>query len=80
MGQDHPVSWQQAQGPRLRDRDARGRWAGSRESTWAGSIPRAAWRGHFLGSCIWAPGATVRLAPSGEGATGEKSSVYSAVI
>ena len=29
MGQDHPVSWQQAQGPRLRDRDARGRWAGS---------------------------------------------------
>lgn len=29
---------------------------------------------------LWAPGATMRFAPSGEGATGEKSSVYSAVI
>ena len=30
MGHDHPVSWQQAQGPRLRDRDARqvGRFPG----------------------------------------------------
>lgn len=82
MGQDHPVSWQQAQGPRLRDRDARrvGRFPGvdlGRDHLQSGLERTVSGVLHPL---LWAPGTTMRFTPSGEETTGEKSSVDSTVI